>query len=1364
MVLIQLFVAVICAGQNYVFRHIDIVDGLSDNQIRNFTQLPEGRLAIRLVSSLNIYNGATFEHFYYDRQKDYKWTFNRYQIFKDYCDADGRLWMKAPGYLSLFDLNTNLFIYDIEGELEKMGVSKKLKNLFVDENKNFWFLTEDNVFSFYNIKEKKLFAVDIPNSEYTEKYGVPEEIAQYKNLYWIIYSSGLIRCWDSTSQDFIYQDTHFIGKLLAAPDRLSIKATHTGDLWLMSGNAICFYKHIDKTWKETTAVSGASNFFTSMDLDKNGNVWAGTSWLGMRKIDGKTHKVETISGLKLTNGGVSYNDIQCVFIDDSNGLWVGTLWQGICYYHPSMHKFRIVQIIKSETQNTKGSVRCLIESGEGDILIGTTNFGLLQYDLKTEKISKAFNGLITDDIILALYRDRKDRLWIGTYLNGFYCIDGKKITAYNRSTQNLERFPNQNVSRAIFEDANGRFWVSVGNKGVGELDLSTGKITLLKERHPEIAFHNVDFDFYRVDSHTFATYGENGIYYYDTENDKIFIPELDAPDNPKWAKAGIRYYCAYRDSRDLEWFGTERGLRIWDEESRRVYTLTTDNGLHNQTVMSILEDNNRDVWVSTANGISKIDITKNANDYYFSVVNFNISDGVQSGKFHEKSALKTANGNLFFGGIHGFNVFNPEKIIYNKSQQKPTFIGLKLFNQTTNENTEYKGRIVLDKPINNTNEIRLLYNENNITLEFSGLNYVNPAQSFFRYKLENYDRDWTEIVADKQGTATYTGLKPGTYAFKVYAANNDKLWGNEFAELKIVVSPPWWASIYAYIFYFLLLVAGIYLSINYYLRINRIKLIRQRKQEQQKQKEELDQLKFRFFTNISHEFRTPLSLIISPLEAIMKKETDVIRQQKLSKIHKNANELLGLVNQLLDFRKLEMNGEELRMAYGDLVEFVDLAFQSFKEIADNDRINFSLQIKIEQLYMQFDRDKMYKILNNLLSNAFKYTSAGGQVSLSLEKMTENGPDFALIQVADTGKGIPADKLPRIFDRFYQVDNHSANKTGSGIGLHLVKEYVSLHEGTITVESTEDKGSVFSVKIPAKEFAAVPCHFALDAETISGITSPLYSSNNQQDIFLTVRPAITEGSEQKPKILIVEDNPDFRQFLVEQLVESSFQVVQAADGEEGEQQILKEFPDLIISDIMMPKVDGIELCRRIKTNIETSHIPVILLTARASDESKLTGYGAGADEYISKPFNSDILLLRVQKLIEQQQARREQFRKNIDVQPQAVTITPLDEELIRKALTSIEKNIDSTEYSVNELSGDIGVSVRNLYRKIQSITGLSPADFIRSVRLKRAAQLLRDTDLNVSEIADLTGFNTIKYFNKHFKEEFGFSPTQYRQKQ
>ncbi|MDR1371437.1 MAG: response regulator [Dysgonamonadaceae bacterium] len=1348
---LSLIIVVFCSisatysEQEFIFRHLDLIDGLSDNQIRNFTQTPDGRIAIRLVSNLNIYNGATFEHFYYDRGKDYKWTFNRYQIFKEYCDADGRLWMKAPGYLSLFDLKTNRFIYNIEDELKLLGISRKLKNMFIDENKNFWFLTEDNAFSFYDITKKKLLVVEKTNVSFTEKYGYPEEIAQYKNLYWIVYSGGLIRCWDSASGEFIHQDTNFTGKISEITNRLSIKVTVTGDLWLMYNNAVCFYNHTDKIWKEVVTITGASNFFTSMDLDKDANVWVGASWSGMRRIDGRSHEVKNIPRLELTTGGTLDNDIQCVFVDNNNGLWIGTLWQGICYYNPAMYKFKLIQSVQNGSRTTNESIRCLLEYDDDNILIGTTHHGLLQYNPVSDKIENAFGGLLSDDLILSLYRDKENRLWVGTYLNGFYCFDGKNIKTYNRSIKNLELFPNQNISRAIYEDPAGRFWVSVDNEGVGELNLNTGEITMLKEKHPEIAFHQVDFDFYPVDGHTFAVYGESGIYYYDTHKNKTFIPEKEDPDNPKFMHTGIKYYCVFKDSRNLEWFGTERGLRIWDEKRKKAYTINTESGLPSNSVSSVEEDNNGIYWVSSLNGISKIELSENADGYTFSLVNFDSQDGLQSGKFYDRASLKTQNGYLYFGGHHGINSFNPNDIHYNQNKTKPVFTALRLFNSLIKENTKYNRHVILNHPINNTPEIRLNYNENFITFEFAGLNYVNESHTYYRYKLENYDQDWTEVLTSGLGSATYTGLRPGKYKLIVYTANNDKVWGDKAAGMNIVISPPWWANIYTESVYFLLLVTFLYFLYKYFAEKQKIKIEQQRKFEQEKQKEELDQLKFRFFTNISHEFRTPLSLIISPVEALLKQDIKTLHaaslQQKLVKIHKNAKDLLNLVNQLLDFRKLEMKGEELHLSYGDLVEFTDVAFQQFKEISINEQIDFSLNIKEEHLYMQFDKDKVHKILNNLLSNAFKYTPNNGQVVLSLGKTTANGREYAVIKVADSGVGIPHEKISKIFDRFYQSDNQENSGAGSGIGLHLVKEYVGLHEGKITAESVLHKGTTLTVWLPADLKTEVP---AIETENV---------------LSLPVNPPTKTHS--KKSILIVEDNPDFCQFLVEQL-ETDYRIFQATNGEEGEQQALKEFPDLIITDIMMPKIDGIELCRRIKTNIRISHIPVILLTARISDESKLTGYEAGADEYISKPFNFDILLLRIQKLIAQQESRKEQFRKTVEVTPSSITITSLDEQLIQNALLCIEKNINNTEYSINELSNNIGMSVRNLYRKIQSITGLSPADFIRSIRLKRAAQLLRDTQLNVSEIADMVGFNTIKYFNKHFKEEFGLSPTQYRQ--
>ena len=1322
------------AYSQYIFRHLDVADGLSDNQIRHFTETPDGRIAIRTVSMLNIYNGATFDHFYHDRRKDYKWDFNRYQIFKEYHDSEGRLWMKAPGYLSLLDLKTNQFIYDIDEILSDFGVNQNLKNLFIDENKNYWFLTEDNTFSFYDISSKGLKIIDSGDSPFTNQYGIPYEMSQYKNQYWIVYSSGLIRCWDSTSQEFVTQDTQFMGKISPITDRLYIRPTSGGDLWLMYNNAVAFYNRIDKIWKEVATIKGASNFFTSMDLDMDGNVWVGTSWSGLWKIDGRSHEVEVIGDLDLTDGGKLDNDIQCVYVDRNNGLWIGTLWQGICYYHPSLHKFKLIQTEHNDKLTTNESVRCLLEDKDGSLLIGTTYRGLWRHTPETGKMAKAFDDILSDDLCLSLYRDRKNRLWVGTYLNGFYCIEGKNVKNYNKSLYNLELYPNQNVSRAIYEDAMGRFWVSVANEGVGELDVQTGEITMLRDKHPEIAFHRVDFGFYPVDDNSFAVFGESGIFYYDTSKDEVFIPEQHEPDNPKFMGPNIKYYCIFKDSRSLEWFGTEMGIHIWDEKNKKAYTINTENGLPNNSVSAIIEDNNGTYWVSSLNGITRVTIEEKQGGYDFSLVNFDSQDGLQTGKFYDRSASKSQSGNIYFGGHHGTNTFNPDNIRYNVSKNKPLFTGFKLFNNSIRENTAYNDRIILENPINNTREIKLSYKDNFITFEFSGLNYVNPSHTYYRYKLENYDYDWNEILTSGQGTASYTGLRPGKYKLVVYTANNDRVWGDEASEISVVITPPFWATVYAYVLYALLVtgsIIGLFLFIS---KNHKRRLAEKQAIEERARKEELDQMKFRFFTNISHEFRTPLTLIMTPLSILIRQADSEREKQKLVPIYRNAENMLSLINQLLDFRKLEMGGEKLKLSFVDIVSFLRYAFASFKDSTFSKAIEFDFESDMEHKFMWFDKDKIQMILNNLYSNALKFTPDGGIISTEISQ-TEDG--FVKIVVTDTGCGIADDDLQTIFERFYQ-GNNSSNKVGSGIGLHLVKEYVELHQGNISVSSKTNEGSIFTVFIPVD---------------LKGEEHETSDSLLMDD----------EGKRQevdKKTLLIVEDNFEFRRFLAEQL-EKEFNVIQASDGEEGEKIVRNNYPDLIISDLMMPRVDGLELCRRLKNNINSSHIPFILLTARISDDAKIDSYKAGADSYIAKPFNFEVLQTRIDMLIEQQEKRKKLFHKTIEVQPGNITTTSLDEQFIIKTLQLIEKNINNPDYSIDDLSKDIGMSRSSLYPKIQSITGLTPNNFIRSIRLKRAAQLLQKTQHTVSEIAWMVGFNSVKYFNKYFKEDFTKTPTQYR---
>jgi signal transduction histidine kinase/DNA-binding response OmpR family regulator len=592
--------------------------------------------------------------------------------------------------------------------------------------------------------------------------------------------------------------------------------------------------------------------------------------------------------------------------------------------------------------------------------------------------------------------------------------------------------------------------------------------------------------------------------------------------------------------------------------------------------------------------------------------------------------------------------------------------------------------------------------------------------------------------------AIYNQLRKGKYTFTVKSTGDNHLWSNDTLRMVIIKKPAFYETGWAYAGYGVILLFFLFAGLRFYL--NRLKLRNELHiaQIDKDKSEELIQTKLRFFTNIGHEFRTPLTLIMTPLSTLIHHLTDENLKQKLTSIYQNAENMLNLINQLLDFRKLEMGGEKLKLSCNDFVKYAEYVYSAFKDVAENKSIQFTFESDVRHIFMGFDKSKVHKIINNLYSNALKFTSEGC-ITTIIRLIQENGREFVNIDIADTGCGIPDREQQTIFKRFYQSENNDPNKTGSGIGLHLVKEYVELHGGHISVSSKVGKGSVFSVFIPT------------DLPVSGDNTGP----EDAQDS-APVPPSGTETGNHKEQktLLIVEDNTELRHFLAEQLG-YKFNVLQAADGKQGADIALNKSPDLIVSDFMMPVMNGLDMCQHLKTDINTSHIPVILLTARISDETKIESYKAGADSYIAKPFNFEVLLTRIEMLIEQQEKRKKLFHKTIEITPSSITTSSLDEELMKNALLVVEKNIDNSEYSVDELASELAFSRRQLSRKFQSIIGLSPGEFMRSVRLKRAAQLLKDSQYNISEIADRVGFGAIKYFNLNFKEEFGVTPTQYR---
>lgn len=675
------------------------------------------------------------------------------------------------------------------------------------------------------------------------------------------------------------------------------------------------------------------------------------------------------------------------------------------------------------------------------------------------------------------------------------------------------------------------------------------------------------------------------------------------------------------------------------------------------------------------------------------------------------------------------------------------FTGLSLFDEAVKVGQSYGGRVLIEKELNDVENVEFDYKQNIFSVSFASDNYNLPEKTQYMYKLEGFNNDWLTLPLGVHNV-TFTNLAPGKYVLRVKAINSDGYVGMKEATLGIVVNPPFWMSWWAYLLYAIGLVVVLFVARYRMLKREREKFHLQQIENEVAKNEEINNMKFRFFTNVSHELRTPLTLIISPLEGMLKETTDELQSTRLQLMYRNAQRLLHLVNQLLDFRKGEMSTHQLSLSEGDIISYVHSVCNSFLLMADKKHIQFSFFSGIDTFSMAFDADKVGKIVMNLLSNAFKFTPEGGRVTVMIEHVAGT-PDMLEIKIADTGIGISDVDKEHIFERFYQADHKGVEETtGNGIGLSLVRDFVTLHEGEVKVFDNIGTGSVFVIQFPVKH---VETQVQLPPET--GI-----SIGEEED------KEIKEETERRdfPLLLIVDDNEDFRIFMRYSL-ELQYRVKLAVNGNEAWEMMQEELPDLVISDVMMPQMDGNELCRLIKQDKRTAHIPVILLTARQNTEAKLEGLQTGADDYVTKPFNMTILVLRIRKLIELSRYHRV-TQGMIDPAPSEIVITSLDEKLIEKAIKYVEDNMSRTELSVEELSRELGMSRVHLYKKLLQITGKTPIEFIRVIRLKRAAQLLRESQLHVSEVAFEVGFNNPKYFSRYFKDEFGVLPSVYQEKE
>lgn len=1318
------------APRNYLFRQIDSNGGLPDNNVRNMLMLPNGLMCIQTATMLNLYDGAACQSYpFHPICIPYQEYAGLNYLF---YDEQHRIWLTGRDRTWRFDLNSRKFEYDSRTLLRPFEIGDvTVESFFRMPDGDAWIVGHDGSLWCCEHDSGKARPVDRP-----EALRGPLIIVGQGSFIWMLSLDGTLARYDSSLKSFTALYHGGIADSSPLSSRMEMVVASNGDLWMLFDRDLVRYRAATERIENIRSVPlGAEDVYTTIAIDRNDRLWIGSAKSGVTILDAATLTVRNLPFLELTDGRrIDHNtDISKIYVDPHDGVWIATLTEGVFYWHRDI--FRLETVNNASLDGVRmpdESVKCLVEEPDGQILLGTIK-GLLRYDPRTGRITVPYPEL-RDELCISLYRDRQERIWLGTFHHGAYCIDRGRIRHYFR--ENISSVdasyrsatPNPNCVRAFHEDRDGNFWICVYG-GLGRFDPESGRIDLLRDRHPELAQFMLTRGVCEVGDKLLVT-SDNGCYRYDPLADLVFFD----PEDPQ---GYVPCNQALVDSRGLLWLAAWDGLHVETPDGAR-YHLSTAEGLPNDNILGLAVDDLGNVWAATFSHLSRIKPIREGERLDFAVASYGGEDGMNAGALFQNALALGADGRLYAGGAHGFCIVDPSSLYQPSYNRTPVISRLRIFDRPVEVGEELNGRCILPRELGQMEHLDLRHDETFLTFEFSNLNYTNPSHTVYRYRLENFDREWTEIHARGTGSATYTLLEPGDYVFRVTAADNDTDWSAAEAAVAFTIHPPFWKSPTAFVLYALAALTTIVLGILYVLRRLRLRAERHRLEEQVRQREEMDQMKFRFFTNISHELRTPLSLILLPLESIIRRTDDTtpFRPQLLT-IHRHASQLLSLVNHLLDFRKLEMHGERLNLTRGDMAEFVEGLVDTFGDVAREKELDLTFDNRMTRSYMAFDSAQMYKIVNNLLSNAVKFTPKGGSITV---RLSQPEPGWMRLEVSDTGVGIAEEDRKHIFERFYQSARNTQPQ-GSGIGLCLVKQYAEMHGGRVEVSSETGRGSTFRVEIPMT-LRAPNAGDAKPDETAPG------------------EPESHAGESAHCRLLIVEDNADFRAYVAEEL-SGEFDVRQAEDGEEGLRKAHECHPDIIVCDVMMPRMDGFEVCKRLKNDIETSHIPIILLTARAEDDVRREGYESGADAYLSKPFNMEVLLARIRNLIEERRRRIRSFTSEVDISPAQITVTPLDRQLIDRIMEHVERNIGNPNYSVEELSSDVAMHRMNLYRKLQSITGMTPSEFLRTMRLKRAAQLLaQDDNLSVTEVSEMVGFNTPKYFTRYFREMFGCTPSQY----
>lgn len=1297
-------------NDSYYFKNYQVQNGLSSNTITTILQDKKGFIWIGTRNGLNRFDGNTFKIFHNvlsDAQ-----SLGSNSIFSLFEDEKEQLWVGTSSGIYLYDPQQEKF------SAFKLIPPGEVRYIAADNANNIWIISNLTLYR-YNPHNSKIVSFKLINDQTTALH------VSDKGELWTATANGVLKHYNRETNNFSDYNIEEILKETNLPPIEDIYPV--GDSSILIG---CMNKVFLFDYKNSTIQNLFKNNPVSNDVhvhkifrQSTNEYWFGTE-NGIYIFNIKTFQTKIISKDYSNPYSISDNVISTICRDKEGGTWIGTFFGGVNYYSKQYNEFK-KYFPEPDKETLSGNiVHEICKDEHGNLWVGTEDAGLNRINLKTGAITKfkADNkpGSISYQNIHGIVADGNE-LWIGTYEHGLDVMDLKTFKVIRH--YDASKKPNSLASNFI---------ISLYKTKQGEILVGTW-FGLFQYNRKENNFSAIPF----FNSHIQCIHeDEEGTLWVGTYGDGIYF--LNKKKNikgrmnyrPGKANSLINNYVnnLFEDQQKNFWFCTERGLSHYDRKTGIIKNYTIEDGLPDNQVFRIMEDNSGFFWISTAKGLSRFDMAKNE------FTNYHSANGLPTEQFNYNSSFKNDDGTLYFGTVKGMISFNPKDFIKNTFVPPIYITGLQINNEEAPIGNEKNG---LHQSITYTKNITLPYDQSNISIDVAALSYIIPEMNEYSYKMEGIDKDW--ITLKKNRRIFYTKLPPGKYTFRVKGSNSEGVWNNKETFLNLEILPPLWATKWAYLLYFLIASAIIITIFRYYhlavteknkRRIESIKINTER---------EIYNAKINFFTNLAHEIRTPLTLIKMPLDKLLNSNiTDNNVNESLKMMKKNTTRLIDLTNQLLDFRKAEANNFSLTFSETNINELVTEVFTTFNPAADQKNLSYKLMLPRITLHAFIDSEAVKKILSNLFNNAIKY--ADGLVTIKLLPFSSEDNMFH-IEVRNDGHTISEHHKEKIFEPFFRI-KETEKEAGTGIGLPLARSLAQLHNGNIQLKTSEEKENIFLLSLPIHQETEIN-----------------FKKNNEEEENFIAKDFSSETDPSRPNLLLVEDNKEILNYIGQEL-QQKYNVISALNGQEAIGILERENINIVVSDIMMPIMDGIDLCKKIKSGFEHSHVPIILITAKNSLQSKIEGLEVGADAYIEKPFSLDHLQAQITNLLSNRNIIKEYFARSPLTHLKGIGCSKADKEFLENLNDTISEHITDSELDVDRLSSIMNMSKATLYRKIKGLSDLSPNELINLSRLKKGAELLSGGKYKINEVAYMIGYSLPTNFSRDFQKQFGISPSNF----